>query len=221
MEIVPNVHQIPGSVSNCYLISDADGLTLIDTGLPRDEKKIVDYLTGIGRTPKDLKRIIITHADGDHVGSLAALKQLSGARVYANEIEAAAIAQGKMTRELKVSGLLKLLMSLTAPFFRAKPAQVDECLTDGQVLPILGGLRVVATEGHTPGHISLFAPSANILFTGDSIVTRGGELRGSTGSNTWDQDKANASVKKQAALGARIVCPGHGPVVMDATDKFP
>jgi glyoxylase-like metal-dependent hydrolase (beta-lactamase superfamily II) len=89
------------------------------------------------------------------------------------------------------------------------------------VLPALGGLRVVETFGHTPGHISLFAPSSGILFVGDSLVSERNGLRGSSGANTWDQDKANAAVRKQAALGARIVCSGHGPVVMDAVSKFP
>jgi len=82
-------------------------------------------------------------------------------------------------------------------------------------------LRVVETFGHTPGHISLFAPSAGILFVGDSLVSDKNGLRGSRGANTWDQDKANAAVRKQAALGARIVCSGHGSVVMDAAGKFP
>jgi glyoxylase-like metal-dependent hydrolase (beta-lactamase superfamily II) len=221
MEIVPNIHVIPGSVVNCFLIVDADGLTLIDTGLPRDEKKIRNYIAGLGRALSNLRRIVITHSDGDHVGSLAALKAAGGARVYASEIEATAIASGKMSRELKASGLQKALYALLAPLFKAQPATVDEFLTDGQVLPVLGGLRVVATEGHTPGHISLFAPSVGVLFVGDSLVSEDGKLRGSQGANTWDQAKADAAVQKQAALGARIVCAGHGPVVMDAAGKFP
>jgi glyoxylase-like metal-dependent hydrolase (beta-lactamase superfamily II) len=168
-----------------------------------------------------LKRIIITHADGDHVGSLATVKSATGARVYANAIEAEAIAAGRMSRELKIRGLLSLFFTLIGSFFKVKPAQVDEFLTDGQILPVLGGLYVVETPGHTPGHISLFAPSAGVLFVGDSLISRDGRLRESRGTNTWDQAKAIESVRKQAALGARIVCSGHGPVVMDAGDKFP
>ena len=106
--------------------------------------------------------------------------------------------------------------------FKATPVQVDEFLTDGQVIPVLGGLRVLETFGHTPGHISLFAASAGILFSGDSIVSdKNGVLRGSSGSNNWDQASSDASVRKQALLGAKILCPGHGPVVKDAEDKFP
>jgi glyoxylase-like metal-dependent hydrolase (beta-lactamase superfamily II) len=82
MEIFPNVHVIKGSVSNCYLILDNNRLTLIDTGLPRDRNKILNYIRSLGQPPQGLERIIITHADGDHVGSLAAIQTLSGARTY-------------------------------------------------------------------------------------------------------------------------------------------
>jgi glyoxylase-like metal-dependent hydrolase (beta-lactamase superfamily II) len=98
---------------------------------------------------------------------------------------------------------------------------VDEILTDGQVLPVLGGLRVVETSGHTPGHISLFSPKLSVLFPGDSMVSDDKGLQGSRPAVTWDRAKADDSVRKQAALGASIVCPGHGPVVTDAQEKFP
>ncbi len=95
-------------------------------------------------------------------------------------------------------------------------------LTEGQVLPALGGLRVVETVGHTPGHISLYAPAAKILFCGDSMVAeKNGMLRCSRGMNTWDEAKAKESVKIQQALGAEIVCSGHGPIVREAAGKFP
>jgi len=77
MEIIPNVHLIPNIVANPYLIVDPDGLTLIDAGLPGNHKKILNYISGLGHTPSDLKRIIITHADIDHIGGLSALKNTS------------------------------------------------------------------------------------------------------------------------------------------------
>jgi glyoxylase-like metal-dependent hydrolase (beta-lactamase superfamily II) len=225
VEIAPNAHLIPGIIAHPFLIVDADGLTLIDAGLAGSEKKILKYIADLGRAPRDVKRIVITHADGDHVGALAALQAATGARVYASAYEAECITTGKMPRPLKPQGWQKIVFAVIAPLaarvFAAKPAQVDEILSDGQILPVLGGLRAVATIGHTPGHTSLFAPSAGILFVGDSLVSQGDKLRGSMGMNTWDQDKANAAVRAQAALGARIVCAGHGAVVMDAAGKFP
>jgi len=221
MEIIPNVRALSSAVVNCYLIVDADGLTLIDTGLPGNFKKVLNAIAGLGKQPGDLRRIVITHADGDHVGCLSALKAATGARVCASRIEAEAIGSGRSSRELKTRGLQKVLMNALAPLFRAKPAQVDELVADGRELPALGGLRVVETPGHTPGHVSLFSPSTGVLFAGDSMVSEKTGLRESRGFNTWDEDKARASVRKQAALGASIVCVGHGPVVKDAADKFP
>jgi glyoxylase-like metal-dependent hydrolase (beta-lactamase superfamily II) len=97
---------------------------------------------------------------------------------------------------------------------------VDEHLSDGQVLPVLNGLRVVDTQGHTPGHISFFAPSVGILFSGDSLVSVKNRLVGSHRQVTWDQDKADEAVRKQLALGAWIVCAGHGNVVMDGMARL-
>jgi glyoxylase-like metal-dependent hydrolase (beta-lactamase superfamily II) len=221
VEIIPNVHHIPGVMANPYLILDADGLTLIDTGVPGSAKKILKYIHDLGRAPGDLRRILISHADMDHVGSLAALKAASGARVFASAIEAEAIAAGHPSRAVRGGGLQKWLFSLVGRFFKSQPTQVDEILSEGEVLPVLGGLRVVSTPGHTPGHISLFAPSVGVLFAGDSLTSQNGELRGSRAAYTWDPAKAEEAVRVQAALCARIVCAGHGPVVLEAAAKFP
>jgi glyoxylase-like metal-dependent hydrolase (beta-lactamase superfamily II) len=222
IEIVPNVHLIPGIIANPYLIIDSGKLTLIDAGMPGSHKKILRYIAGLGYTPKDLKHILITHADFDHVGGLAAIQTATGAYVYAHAIEAVAMAAGCSSRKLKPGNVFaKLLFGIMGRLFKAAPVQVDELLTDGQTFPVLGGLHVLETSGHTPGHLSFFAPSAGILFVGDSIMSEKSGLRGSHGANNWDQSKSDESMRKQAALGARIVCSGHGPVVMDAVGKFP
>ncbi len=223
MKIIENVFVVPAVVANPYIIVDADGLTVIDTGLPRSEKKILAYVAGLGKQAENIKRIIITHADFDHIGGLAALQRASGARTYASQIEAGAIAIGKSSREIKATGfsLRRMLFALISPFITLKPFHVDEILVEGQTLPVLGGLRVIDTPGHTPGHVSLFAPSVGVLFCGDSMVSDDHGLQGSRPGITWDEARARESERKQAALGAHIVCSGHGPVVMDANGKFP
>ncbi len=222
MEIIPQVHHLSGGFVNFYLIAEPDSLTLIDTGLSRHFKTTLHAISQWGRSSADLKRILITHSDGDHMGALADLKAICGARIYASAIEAQAIEKAQPSRALKVHGWQAQLFKVVTPLLKAKPAHIDELLEDGQVLPILGGLRVINTPGHTPGHISLYAPAAKILFCGDSMVAeKNGMLRCSRGMNTWDEAKAKESVKIQQALGAEIVCSGHGPIVREAAGKFP
>ena len=225
MKIVENVYLVPNIVANPFIVTDPDGLTIIDVGVLFSERKILAYIANLGNTHHDLKRIILTHSDTDHVGSLAALQKATGARTYASRIEADAIAVGKPSRKPNPPGysFRRSLFGLLGRFVKlVKPVQVDEILTDGQTLPVLGGLQVVETPGHTPGHISLFSPSTGILFCGDSMSTDGNSIQGSMHPGvTWDQAKAKESIDRQAALGAKIVCSGHGPVVMDAIGKFP
>ncbi len=223
MKIMDNVYVVPGVVSNTYILRDSDGLTIIDAGLPRSEKKILAYVSSLDMSPADVKRIFLTHSDIDHVGGLAALQKVTGARTYASQIEADAIAAGKPSRTIRPSGfsMRRLVFRLLRPFMKAAPVKVDEIVAEGRTLPVLGGSRVLETPGHTPGHISLFAPSIGVLFCGDSMVTDETGIHGSRPGITWDDAKARESERKQAALGASIVCSGHGPVVMDATGKFP
>ncbi len=222
MEIAPNIHLIPGIIANSYLITELQGLTLIDAGLPGSGKKVLRYMTDLGYAPRGLKRIVITHSDYDHVGGLAELKAATGARIFASVIEAEAIASGKASRPLKPTNIFaRLVFGLMGRMFKADPAKVDETLQEGTLMPVLGGLQVLDTCGHTPGHISLYCPAAGVLFCGDSIVSEKKGLRGSRGANNWDKPKADEAVRKQAALGAQIVCSGHGAVVKEAAGKFP
>jgi len=221
MKVAANIHIIPGVTAHPYLLVDPNGLTLIDTGIPGSAGKILRYIKRLGYSLKDLNRILLTHADYDHAGSLAALKKATGARVYASVYEARAVATGQFPRSLKTDNIfLKPVFALAERLGRISPALVDEHISDGQVLPVLDGLFVVDTKGHTPGHLSFFAPSAGVLFTGDSILSAKDRLVGSHGSVTWDQVKADASVLKQLALKARIVCSGHGAVVMNGLTRL-
>jgi glyoxylase-like metal-dependent hydrolase (beta-lactamase superfamily II) len=221
MKIADGVFVVPEVAANTYVIVDPEGLTLIDAGLPRSQDKILRFISSLGRAAPEVRRILLTHADWDHVGSLAALHKATGARTYASRIEAEAMAAGRSSRPTKLPSSTSLLRRLMRTFMSPRPFQVDEILADGEVLPVLGGLRVVDTAGHCPGHISFFSPSTGILFCGDSMITDEQGIHGSRPIFTWDPVMAQNAVKKQASLGARLVCSGHGPVVMDADGKFP
>src|SRR5574341_1926483 len=108
MKILDNVFVVPGVVSNTYVLADADGLTIIDAGLPRSEQKILACVAGLGKSAQDVKRIILTHSDLDPVGSLSALHKATGARTFASRIEADAIAAGKPSRMIRRRGFSQI-----------------------------------------------------------------------------------------------------------------
>jgi len=219
MIIIPGIHVIKLGFVNSYLIEESDSLTLIDCGIPLSGKKINNYIKNIGRSIKDLNRIIITHCDADHIGALAHLKHLSGAIVYSSEIEAEGIKLGQPTRMVEFKGLRKFIVSIMSKFFKIKPAEVDKCLKDGDEIPVLGGLQAVDTIGHTPGHFSYYLKSLKVLFAGDSIISIDDKLYSSNPVFTWDAHSAAESFKKQALLEPAIVCCGHGEVVINAQNK--
>jgi len=223
MEIIPNVHRIPLLSANVFLIIDEDGLTLIDAAMHSSVKKILSYIRSCGQHPARLKHILLTHADIDHVGGAKALKAHTGAKVCASKIAAGALAEGKSSRELGVGRVGKLWFSLMHRVFTSSMRMdVDEVLSPGQTLPILDGLEVIDTQGHTPGHISFYAKAAGLLFAGDSLRTRTGKIiLNISPAITWDREKTIASTRRQAELKPKAVCSGHGPVVFEPEGEFP
>ena len=224
MKIIDNVYVVPGVMANSYLLVDPDGLTIVDAGMPYSEKKTLQYIAHLGRSAREVTRVLITHADLDHYGCLAALRAQTGACTYASRIEAQAMAKGQSSRPVNrsVGSVQRFMIRLMGNLLKATPLQVDEILSEGQVLPALGSLQVVATPGHSPGHLSYFSPTFQILFCGDSMRSDGNKgLRASRSRNNWDQEQARASAVRQAELGANIICPGHGPVVRNVDGKFP
>ena len=222
MKITNHVHLIPNVQANSYLIIEHDGLTIIDTGMPYSEKQTLKYIASLGHSPKEIKRILITHADLDHYGCLAALKEASGARTYASQSEAEAMAKGISSRPVNrnVGRFQGFMIRLAGKLLKPTPIQVDELLTEGQILPVLGGLQVVETPGHSPSHLSYYAPSVRVLFCGDSMRSNAKGLHASRSRNNWDQALAKDSARKQSMLGAQITCPGHGPVVKETGADF-
>jgi glyoxylase-like metal-dependent hydrolase (beta-lactamase superfamily II) len=210
MSLPPQVCRISGIAGNQYLILEPGELTLVDAGLPGNHKKVLQVLAHLGFRPSDLRRILITHADGDHYGALNPLCAATGARVCASAIEADAIRRGTSSRKLHPTGLARLAFALAGLLVHSEPATVDETLLPGALLPLLGGLDVLDTAGHTPGHLSFYSPSTGVLFAGDSIIVRVQALGPSGGGNTWDLDLARSALERQVALRPSFVCAGHG-----------
>lgn len=168
--LAPGVYRIPtlGDAINSFAFLDDDGqVTLVDCGLKRAPGRIVAALAGIGRHPSDVTRIVLTHAHGDHAGGAHEMVGRTGLDgVTVHQDDAAYITRG-IEAPGPPGGMARLLRR--GPTSHFEPIDVSEVLADGQLLPIAGGVRVLHTPGHTPGHVSLLHEPTGVLITGDVI----------------------------------------------------
>jgi glyoxylase-like metal-dependent hydrolase (beta-lactamase superfamily II) len=200
---------------NLSLILDAKhGPTLVDTGLPGQYDAIAAALAEAGIQVPELKRIILTHQDIDHVGSLHDLAQASGARVLAHATEAPFI-DGNVLPRFARPEVLAQRPELRPFAERFQPTHVDEQLQDGTRLDLAGGLRVIFTPGHTPGHSSLYLERSKALITGDALTAEDGRLMGPNEGATPDMPTASQSVRKLAELDVLTILCYHGGVVRE------
>lgn len=220
MEIVPNVHLVPGvRGANLYLLLGRS-LTLVDAGMPGSEAAVLAYLDSLGLAASDLGRIVVTHHHLDHVGGLAALKARTQAGVLAHPADAPFIS-GEQQQPSARGAVMRLVFGLLGRLMpAAAPAAVDATLQDGESLDILGGATVVHVPGHTPGSIALHFPAERLLICGDVIDHRGGRLGPPPKPFTADMEQAIASLQRLAELDFDVLCPGHGaPLVGGAGDQ--
>jgi glyoxylase-like metal-dependent hydrolase (beta-lactamase superfamily II) len=199
---------------NPSLILDASGPTLVDTGLPGQQDAIGAALAEAGLRVADLRRIILTHQDIDHVGSLHDLVRASGARVLAHATEVPYI-DGTAVPRFATPEMLAQRPELRAVAERFQPSPVDEPLQDGARLDLAGGVRVIFTPGHTPGHICLYLEHSRSLIAGDALTASDGQLMGPNPQATPDMVQAGQSVGKLADLDVRMIVCYHGGVVWE------
>src|SRR5919201_7101388 len=122
MQIAPGIEYVDEtSPAHIYVLDDGGEITLIDAGLPNEAPKVLAYLERTGRSPQQVKRIVLTHRHGDHAGAVNDLVAATGARVYAHSEEADALAQ------------------------QPDGPQGVQRLEDGAVLPVFEGLRAILT----------------------------------------------------------------------------
>jgi glyoxylase-like metal-dependent hydrolase (beta-lactamase superfamily II) len=195
-KVSESVYHLPDVVGGPTILV-GDGVVVVDTGVPGSETAILAVLDELGRSAADVSDIVITHADGDHVGGLAALVEATGATVWASEHEADVIEGLAPARSGDVQ----------------RRTVVDRRFQPGTTLPLHGGIETHDTHGHTVGHVSLLLPTERILIAGDAINNRAG-LGGSPPENTANADDARAAVSALAALRPDTIVFGHGPSIV-------
>lgn len=200
MLITDCVHLLDGLAgANAYLVG-GDAPFLLDTGLPGQTGKILAYLDKVGIMPADLRGIVLTHYDVDHVGNARALQAIAGCPIYAHSLEIPYILHQKPR-----PGIKRYLPTLTRPM-------CGKLEVPAAISPLCDGARfqdweVIHTPGHSPGHIVLYRNG--VILVGDLL--QGGRVHLAPSIFTWDVRMLKESVRDVIKRPLRWILPGHGP----------
>jgi glyoxylase-like metal-dependent hydrolase (beta-lactamase superfamily II) len=201
---------------NCYLVREDDGLTLIDAAIPGSEAAILNAARELGRP---IHRIVLTHAHGDHIGSLDALRRLlPDAEVLISARDARFLAGDMSLDPAEPQARLRGAYQTVA----TRPTRL---LADGDRV---GALLVVASPGHTPGHVALFDTRDGSLIAGDAFQTRAGlavsgrmrPLFPFPAMATWHRPTALASARRLRELNPTRLAVGHGEILERPSDAL-
>jgi glyoxylase-like metal-dependent hydrolase (beta-lactamase superfamily II) len=196
-------------VVNCYLVEEDDGLTLVDTMIGGSAKRILAAAEDRGRP---IVRIVLTHAHADHVGSLDAL--------------AAALPDAEVSISARDARLMAGERTLDPgePVDKLRGGYPKVETVPGRTFSPgdrVGSLEVLASAGHTPGHVSLLDTRDRTLICGDAYSTLGGVATPARVNPrfplvyfaTWHRPTALESARALRALEPARLAPGHGKVV--------
>jgi glyoxylase-like metal-dependent hydrolase (beta-lactamase superfamily II) len=225
LDLAPGVHGVEHAHTNCYLITDDSGVTLIDAGFRSTGVAVLDLLAAIGRTITDIRALLLTHGHFDHVGFARGLQASLGTPIWVHGDDRSLAAHPYRYRPESNRLLYPWAHGRSWPILgrmvlagalAVRGVHADRTFTDGQVLEVPGRPTVVHTPGHTAGQCAFWLPDRGVLLSGDALVTldpytgaRGPRLVAPAA--TADSARALASLDRLTDLDAQIVLPGHGP----------
>jgi glyoxylase-like metal-dependent hydrolase (beta-lactamase superfamily II) len=210
------------SVLHPTLIVDHDLVLLVDTGLPGTLDDLEREFVRLNLSLDHVTAVMITHHDIDHMGNLKALKARNPKLTVITSEGEVAFVEGRVPAQKlqdMASGKLvigedqKAWADNLARLFPTLSTPVDEVVQDGDVLTIADGLEVIATPGHTVGHISLYHHATQTLISGDALNLKDGALSGPNPRMTHDLDVAHQSLKRLVDYPIRRILAFHGGVL--------
>lgn len=218
--MAPNLTQITRfRAVNVFLIGEEEGLTLVDTRLPGSAKRILGQAEALGAP---IVRIVLTHAHGDHVGSLDKLVERLGAGVEVLISARDAKLLAKDTANEPGEPPEAKVPPGGAPGTKTRPTRT---ISPGDRI---GSLEVVASPGHTPGHISLLDTRDRTLIAGDAYATLRQVATAAKGAPglpipaifSWHKPTALESARALRALRPAKLVVGHGKPVLNPGDQM-
>jgi glyoxylase-like metal-dependent hydrolase (beta-lactamase superfamily II) len=220
MELAPKLHRLgTSSLINSYVIDDGGQLTIVDAGLVGMWKDLLSELTAMGRSLSDVKALLLTHGDTDHVGFAERLRREAGVPVFVGAADAAE-ARGEVPKPaaprdpLKIGPLVGFMVyGLRHGGLRRKPVQEVRPIEGSTTLDVPGAPVVIPMPGHTPGSVAYHVPAIDAIFMGDAMTTRS-VLTGAVGPApapfTVNREQAARSLDALEGVDATWVLPGHG-----------
>lgn len=213
------------------LIRDYDTVVLVDAGYPGQLPLIRDKMEKSGALLANLNKVIITHHDLDHTGGLSGiLAELPGKVEVLGHVEEKQYVQAekpptKITQiesRMDPKGLepeIKLFYQYLKDNYKKLKARVDRTVDDGEDLPYCGGITVIHTPGHTPGHICLYHRQSKTLIAGDALFVEGGLLVPAPEFVNFDAELAVNSLRKLTRYDIEKVICYHGGIYKDACNQ--
>ena len=217
MRIANNVEmlEIKSEQGTLYpiLVWDDNDVVLVDTGMPGQLDLLKQQITNAGFAVEQITKIIFTHQDIDHIGCGKEIIELSSnVETLAHSVETSYI-DGKQP-PIKLASMDK-----SHPFypqfkagFDNRRISISKELHDGDILPYCGGIEVIHTPGHTPGHISLLLKDSNILIAGDAANIQDGQVIGANPQHTQDMLQAEKSFRKMMDMKPATIICYHGGI---------
>jgi glyoxylase-like metal-dependent hydrolase (beta-lactamase superfamily II) len=220
MRLAPSLHRLgDSSLVNSYLIEENGAITVIDAGLKGHWKELQRELDAMGRTLADIRAVLLTHGDVDHVGFAERLRAEHGVPVYVGAADAAE-ARGEVKKPsaprdpLRIRPLLGfLLYGLTHGGLGSTPITEVRPIEGAATLDLPGSPRVIPLPGHTPGSVAYHVPVVDAVFMGDAMTTRSvtsGRVGPDLAPFTVDRAMALRSLDALDGVAAAWVLPGHG-----------
>lgn len=184
--------------SYAYAVIGNDGITLIDTSLPNKGEGILSELATYNIKPTDIKRILLTHHDVDHIGNTAFLQDKTHCDIYIDPNDYPYIMEGKSREGIKkiASAIIKV----------QKPTTVRK-INENKI----GEFIVIPASGHTKGHTVY--QFENILFIGDLATSKNGKITNSPSRRNWNNQTALNSIKELSVEGIDWLCMAHSELI--------